>query len=343
MSGVIVAPHVRDLPTLSDQLSRWLGARLQGATDVNVLNLAYPSGAGQSHETILFDAMWTLAGQSREQGMVVRIKPIAHMVYPDDLFEEQYKLMRLLDERKWTPVAKPIWFEEDSEILGAPFFVMEKLKGRVAVSVPPYAKTGWVADASPTQRAKLWENGVRALAGIQNIPLSELDFLAGPAGAQSGLEQEWDKYVRFVAWIGGDQSWPSLQAAIERLRARWPKNQPPGLVWGDARLGNLMFNDAFEVVAMMDWEQPSLGGALHDLAWWLFLSEAMHGRPHLAGMGTRADTIALWREVTGVSVDDLDWYEAFTALKIACLSVSTAKIKGAALPEDRALAAMLER
>jgi len=151
--------------------------------------------------------------------------------------------------------------------------------------------------------------------------------------------------VRFVAWISRDRRWPVLEAALKHLRERWPKNQPAGLVWGDARLGNIMFDDDFEVVAVMDWEQPSLGGALNDLAWWLFLSDAMHstgsGRPHLEGMGTRAETIQLWRDVTGVSTDDLDWYEDFTALKISCLSVSTAAIKGAPMPDHARLARRL--
>ena len=128
------------------------------------------------------------------------------------------------------------------------------------------------------------------------------------------------------------------------LRNRWPKNQPPGLVWGDARLGNMMFDDNFEVVAVMDWEQPSLGGALHDLAWWLLMSEVMHGgggRPRLDGMGSREDTIALWRELTGIPIDDLDWYEAFTSLKVGCLSVSTAVIKGAPPPDEASMAMRL--
>jgi aminoglycoside phosphotransferase (APT) family kinase protein len=244
--------------------------------------------------------------------------------------------MCVLHENGWAPVAKPLWFEADSTLLGAPFFVMEKVKGRVAVSYPPYAQVGWVAEASPAERAKLWENGVRQLAGLQKVPLSAVQFLAGPEGARSGLDQEWDKYVRFLAWISRDRSFPILEAAVEHLRARWPKNQPPGLVWGDARLGNLMFNDAFEVVAIMDWEQPSLGGALQDLTWWLTLADVMHstgsGRPHLEGMGTREDTIALWREVTGISTDDLDWYEDFTAFKIGCVSVRSAELKGAPVP-----------
>jgi aminoglycoside phosphotransferase (APT) family kinase protein len=342
VDGVIVAPRVRDLAHLGGQLTTWLAARLPRATDIRIENLAYPLGAGQSHETILFDASWSTGGKQTDQGMVVRVKPTAHMVYPDDLFDSQYRLMSLLHEHRWAPVAKPLWFEKDSEILGAPFFVMEKLRGRVAVSVPPYAQVGWVAEATPAQRAKVWENGVRQLAALQTIPLTALDFLAGPRGARSGLRQEWDKYVRFVTWISRDRSWPVLEAALEHLQKRWPKNQPSGLVWGDARLGNLMFNGNFEVVAVMDWEQPSLGGGLHDLAWWLVMSDLMHstgsGRPHLEGMGTREETIALWRELTGISTENLDWYEDFTALKVGCLSVSTARIKGASLPDHAGLA-----
>src|SRR5262249_1232632 len=157
--------------------------------------------------------------------------------------------------------AKPLWFESDASILGAPFFVMERRRGRVAVSIPPYATTGWVADATPAQRAKMWEKAVRQLAASQSVPLTSVQFLQGPGGAREGVGQEWDKYVRFVQWISRGRRWPVLEAALERLRARWPANQPPGLVWGDARLGNMMFDESFEVVAVMDWEQPSLGGA----------------------------------------------------------------------------------
>jgi aminoglycoside phosphotransferase (APT) family kinase protein len=164
------------------------------------------------------------------------------------------------------------------------------------------------------------------------VPLSSVPFLQGPPGAREGLAQEWEKYCRFVRWVNGDGRWPMLDAALARLKKHWPANQPPGPVWGDARLGNMMFDENFEVVAVMDWEQPSLGGALHDLAWWLYISNMMHGaspeRPHLAGMGTREDTIALWHEVTGISTEDIDWYEDFTALKISCTGIRLASLTG---------------
>ena len=118
----------------------------------------------------------------------------------------------------------------------------------------------------------MWESGVRQLAAIPTTPIESVQFLAGREGARSGLDQEWDKYVRFLEWVSGDRRWPILEKAMDGLRRHWPKNQPEGLVWGDARLGNMMFGEDFEVVAVMDWEQPSLGGALHDLAWWIYWS-----------------------------------------------------------------------
>src|SRR5207247_7603985 len=136
MSDVIVAPAVRDLQVLASELAAWLAPRLPEGRDIRVENLAYPFGAGQSHETVLFDLSWSQGGRRMTQGCVVRIKPTSHTVYPDDLYDEQYKLMRVLHEHGRVRVAKILWVEQDPTILGAPFFVMEKVRGRVAVSVP---------------------------------------------------------------------------------------------------------------------------------------------------------------------------------------------------------------
>jgi aminoglycoside phosphotransferase (APT) family kinase protein len=335
MSNVIVALKTRELDTLGTQLAGWLQGKMPGARDIRLDNLAYPFGAGQSHETILFDASWTEGGEQRSEGMVVRIKPVDYTMFPTDLFHEQARLMSLLHEDGRVKVAKIFWYEEDASLLGSPFFVMEKKRGRVAVSVPPYAQTGWVADAAPDQRRKLWENGVRQLAAIQLVPRDDMGFLQGPPGAREGLDQEWERYQRFHARNSELRPWPLFDTALKLLAERWPRNQPPGLVWGDARIGNMMFNEDFEVVAVMDWEQPSLGGALHDLAWWLRLSDMMHSQPKLLeGMGTREETIALWREITGVSTGDIEWYEDFATLKLAILSVRMGHLRGAPLPTE---------
>jgi aminoglycoside phosphotransferase (APT) family kinase protein len=315
------------------------------ASGLHIDNLAYPKGAGQSHETILFDAHWDEHGAARTQGLVVRIKPGSFTVFPDTLFEEQYRLMTVLHEGNAVRVARPLWFEADASVLGSPFFVMEKVIGRVPVSIPPYAQTGWVANATPVQRRTLWENGVRQLAACQSVPLSGVSFLAGPAHAYDGLAQEWDKFSRFVEWMKPLPAGPILAAGHARLLGLWPDHQPAGLVWGDARLGNMMFDDHYDVVAVMDWEQPSLGGALNDLAWWVTLSDAHHRLPDgswLAGMGTRAETITLWHELTGISVEDVEWYEGFTILKLSCLAARMADLRGAPSPDLTWLAQRLK-
>lgn len=346
MSDVIVAPAVRDLDELAKALTGWLQGKMPQAADLAVTNLAYPRGAGRSHETVLFDVAWTEGGAARRQGCVVRIKPTRYQIYPDDLFDAQYGVIRALHEDGRVKVPRPLWIEHDASILGAPFFVMEKVVGRVAVSYPPYAQSGWVAEATPEQRRRFWENGVTQLATMQRVPLEKLAFLAGPPNAPSGLEQEWDKFTRFVDWNEEIQPWPVLRDALQRLHDLWPANRPEGMVWGDARIGNMIFGEDFSVLAVVDWEQPSLGSALNDLGWWLTSAEMMHGargdRPHLAGMGTRQETIELWEQVSGKSAEGVEWFEDFTHLKMACLSIRMSHLDGAPMPSEAELRTRLK-
>jgi aminoglycoside phosphotransferase (APT) family kinase protein len=347
VSDQIVAPETRDLDELAGLLSGWMSARMPQAEGVRVVNLDYPRGAGQSHETILFDAGWSESGQPREQGYVVRIKPSKFTVFPDNLFDEQFQIMKLLHDGGHVTVARPMWFEDDPKVLGAPFFFMEKVRGRVPVSIPPYAKSGWLSEATPAQRRHLWEGAVRQLAAIQTVPVEQARFLEGPAHAREGLAQEWDKYERFVTWLEEVEPQPILRKALDRLKGMWPANQPEGIVWGDARIGNMMFDDNFDVVAVMDWEQPSLGGALHDLAWFVTLAETMHGKTsqfgaYLEGMGSREETVALWQEVCGKSADDLEWYEDFTHLKMSCTGVRLSHLRGTRMMSEEMMAQRLK-
>jgi aminoglycoside phosphotransferase (APT) family kinase protein len=325
----IVAPQVRDLAELGRILTEWLGWRLRDARDIRVSNLSYPLGAGMSHETILFDACWSQEMSDRTQGMVVRVKPTHHAMYLDDLFDTQYRLMRFMHDHGEMRVARPMWFEADASILGAPFFVMEKVGGRVAVSYPPYSQQGWLVDAAPADRRRMWESAVRQLAAIQRIEVSGVDFLELPGGLD-GFDQEVNRWRRFIDWVDPTGERALLRDTFDRLLAARPANRPHGIVWGDARLGNMMIGPDYSVAAVMDWEQPSLGGALHDLGWWIQSDHNQtnaQGITPLKGMGTRKETIALWSEVCGKSAADIDWYEAFACLKMECLGIRMAAIR----------------
>jgi aminoglycoside phosphotransferase (APT) family kinase protein len=346
-ASTIVAPATRDLDILANRLAGWLAERLPDARDIRITDLSYPLGAGMSHETILFDANWTEGGTPRQRGLVVRIKPTSALVYQDDMFEEQYRLMQLMHESGKVRVAEPLWFEPDGELLGAPFFVMAKATGRVAVSYPPYSKQGWlVDDATPADRRRMWEDSVTQLAMIQQVPVP--DFLARPGGP-TGFDQETDRWRRYMNWIDPQGELTLLRTAFDRLMAAVPANRPEGIVWGDARLGNMMIGPDFKVAVVMDWEQPSQGGALHDLGWWLLSDRNQtvnQGIQPLEGMGTREETIALWEEVSDKSAQDIDWYIAFAIFKQECLGTNMARTRdmssktGAWVPGTRITAAL---
>jgi aminoglycoside phosphotransferase (APT) family kinase protein len=328
-TSAIVAPNVRDLDILAGTLASWLAAHMPDARNIRITDLSYPLGAGMSHETILFDAAWHEGAAERTQGMVVRIKPLRNTVYPDDLFDQQYRLIQLMHDHGAVRVPRPLWFEADPAILGAPFFVMDKVAGRVAVSYPPYSKSGWLAESAPEDRRRLWEDAVSQLAVIQRVPVAQAGFLTLPGGP-SGFEQEIDRWWRFIDWVDPQGTRKLLRETYDRLLANAPANRPEGIVWGDSRLGNMIIGADYRVAAVVDWEQPSLGGALHDLGWWLQSDQnqtAGQGIAPLEGMGTREDTIALWREVSGKSAADIEWYEIFACFKMECLAVRMIAIR----------------
>ncbi len=322
---MLVAPKTRDLDQLAGEMESWLAPKLTGAKNIKVHDLSYPLGAGMSHETILFEAEWEQAGQTQRQGMVVRIKPTSQQVYLDDMFDQQYAIMDLLHHNKAVPVAEPLWLEPSPDLLGSPFFVMKRAYGRVAVSFPPYSKQGWLFDAAPAERQRAWSHGVRCLAGIQTVPVSDAAFLRGPrtGSLAEGPDQEIDRWQRYLNWVDPKGELTYLRECFDRLLAARPKNEPEGIVWGDARIGNMMVDNNFDVIAVMDWEQPSLGGALHDLGYWLYtdlMQTTFKDLPRMEGMGTREEVIALWEETCGKSAADVDWYMAFAALKMECMN-----------------------
>jgi aminoglycoside phosphotransferase (APT) family kinase protein len=326
----IVAPQVRDLDQLSVLLVAWLATQMPEAANIRVANLRYPLGAGLSHETILFDAFWSEGTGEKGRGLVVRIKPTRLQVYQDDMFDQQYRLMQLMHERSQVRVASTLWLESDPALLGAPFFVMEQVAGRVAVSYPPYSQQGWLVDTAPADRRCMWTDAVSQLAAIQNVPVTNASFLNLPGDFIEGFDQEVDRWRRYLDWVDPDGRLTLLRDGLDRLLALRPGNRPEGIVWGDARLGNMMICDDFSVAAVMDWEQPSLGGALHDLGWWLYSDYVQtegRGIQALQGMGTREETITLWSEVSAKSAADIEWYEAFAVFKMECLGVRMTSIR----------------
>lgn len=309
----------RDLPRTVRILEGWLRPRLPAARDLAVADIAYPQGAGMSNETILLRLGWREDGRDVQEGLVVRVEPNIHALFMDADLRRQFDFLKALHATGQVKVAEPLWFEEDAAVIGAPFYVMRRLEGRVPVSFPPYNREGFVFEASEPEREVLWRSAVEELCRIAVAPTETLGMLAMPDRGATGFDQHYSWGLDYMRWSDGEGS-PFIDEARVWLEKHKPAAPLSGLSWGDARIGNMMFGPDFRLAGVMDWEQASLGGPLHDLGWWLLFDEihSRHGGlKRLEGLGTRQETLDLWRELTGLSPQGVEWYEVFAGYKLA--------------------------
>jgi aminoglycoside phosphotransferase (APT) family kinase protein len=313
-------------------LARWLSERV--CARVEITELETPSGAGVSNETFLFRARWHRNGDLLEHEYALRLHPSPdYQVYYDPEFRTQFDLLRTLHDATDVQVPHVHWYEDDPALFGRPFFVMERKRGRAPVSMPLYNRVGFLFDATPAQRRRAWEGAIGQLALIHSVPTSLVSFLDRPQWGATPLEQQVTYWERAAHWGLVDHYPKQLDEMITWLRANLPETSERSLSWGDARLGNIMFDENFDVTAVLDWEQASLVGATADLAWWLFFDEMYstgQGLPLLVGMGDRAGTIDLWSRLTGREPQDLGWHEVFVGYKMANLAIRTTVVLSSA-------------
>ena len=319
----------RDPELIRSVLERWLAARL-GVDRVEVTDLVVPQASGFSNETFLLNARWGDAPDAVP--MVLRSQPQTHALFPEiDLIEQQYLSMKLLAEHSDVPVARVLWAEADPEVLGQPFFVMERLDGQVPGDNPPYTVEGFVVDMTPETRREWHEHAVDAMTRVGRVDWRAAGFghLDKRHHGALGPEQRQGYFRHFLEWATAGERHPVAHPAFERLVATWPDDGAHvDLCWGDARPGNQMFRGT-EVVGVFDWEMVSLGNCESDLGWWLFLQRYSTdgvGAPMLPGMLDPAETIAVWESRLGRPASHVEFYEQLAGFHFTLVMIRLAEM-----------------
>lgn len=241
------------------------------------------------------------------------VRPTAH-----DMAREHRVLTGLAGTA--VPVPAPLHLCTDPAVLGAPFYVMERVTGVIARgSLPPgYAET-------PAERAAMTYALVDVLAQLHAVD---------PAAVGLGDFGRPDGYLARQArrWAGEwqalrDRDRPAVDALAAELTATLPVAPSGPVVHGDYRLDNVVLDpaDPGRVAAVLDWEMSTLGDPLADLGLLLvYWRQAGDGRPgitptvtDLPGFPTRADVVARYAGRTGRDVSALPWYVAFGYFKLA--------------------------
>ncbi|MFE7860649.1 phosphotransferase family protein [Streptomyces sp. NPDC057403] len=318
----------RDPEDIARRLTAWLGTRLPGAKATGV---GVPESNGMSSETLLFDIEHP-EPPLRACALRLAADPAAYTVFPVYDMPRQYRTMRLVARHTDLPVPRVLWLEEDQAPLGAPFFVMERVAGRVPPDVMPYTYEGnWLHAASDAEREHLEAASIGLLARLHDqVPPEQAEFLALPGGGDA-LRRHVEAQRAYYDWVvDGRPRSPLIEAAFDRLARTWPADPgPPVLNWGDARIGNVVY-DGFEPVAVLDWEMAALVPREVDLGWSVYLHRFFQdltvsfGQRGLPDFLRRDRVEARYAELTGHTPRDMDFYILYAALRQAIVMLRVA-------------------
>jgi len=315
--------HASDPNELRPLIEARVAAHFPERRHLRVVHIEVPSGAGVANETLLLDLEW----DGGSGGAVMRIDTDDPLfIYPP--FELHYRLYETVGKLALAPVPQMFWLELDDSLIGRPFFLMERMTGQVPNEQPVFHSAGWMHETTPAERRAMWRDTVEKMARLHQMPLEAVAFLERSQLGSSGLEQELNAALHYMRLALVQDRHPIVERAAEWLQRNLPANAVTGFSWGDARPQNVMYRDN-RVVSLFDWDMASLAGPEADLAWWTVTDYSVthaRGISRIEGWGSPAETIALWEELSGRKLRDMEWHFVFAAFRNALALIKLAKM-----------------
>jgi len=325
----------RSREELRERLERWIATKLPAGAEPKVGEVTSPSATGMTNETLLFEVRWREQGALAQGSFVGRMAPDLSdkPTFPSYDLAMQARVIELVEEHSEVPVPHVRWLELDPEPLGAPFFVMDRVEGRVPADNPPYVAAGWLKDASEVEQRELMEHTVRLLAQLHAIDPTHLDvaFLHFEEPGDSAMRRHFHHQRSYYEWMCADAKpglrVPLIEESFDWLEGNWPEDHGPDVIsWGDARLANILYtSNGFEAAAVLDWEMAAVAPRGVDLGWMAFMHRffedliAPSGRPTLPHLMRSEDILAIYREASGFEVQAMPWYEVYAGVRHATI------------------------
>lgn len=229
---------------------------------------------------------------------VLRKQPAGPVMPSAHAIDREWRVLTALQGTD-VPVPRPLHYEADRSVLGTPFYLMERLEGRVfhAFATPGLARA---------ERSALFDAMVATMAAIHRLDVAAIGLADyGRAGNYFARQlkrwsEQWSTFRR------GDDDNPALDRVVAWLAERVPESELQTLCHGDFRIGNVMFHPTEpRVVGVLDWELSTLGHPLVDVA---FNSQAWRMAPDENG-----GLLGLPLAELGIPTED-DYLERYYAL-----------------------------
>jgi aminoglycoside phosphotransferase (APT) family kinase protein len=307
-------------------LARHLAAAIP---DFGVLARLQQFQGGASNPTFLLTA-------ADGRRYVLRKKPPGPLLPSAHQVEREYRVAAALQSVGF-PTAPMRHLCEDAEIIGTAFYVMDYLPGRIF-------RDATLPGLAPAERTAIYDE--------LNARLAQLHAVDWRAIGLEGFGKPGEYFERQVArWTkqyrgAESEHLPAMEALIEELPRRIPKDQSIAIAHGDYRLENVMFHPTEpRLIAVLDWELSTIGHPLADLGYvaglwrsndpgWGSLTGVDFAR---SGIPDEATFVQAYCQRTGRDViEDWSFYVAFGQFRLASIAQGVyRRVLSGAVASDR--------
>lgn len=248
---------------------------------------------------------------------VVRRPPLGHVLATAHDMKREFRVISALHPTA-VPVPEPLLLCEDPDVLGAPFYLMEYVRGT------PYRTAEQLAPLGPERTRAALLGLVDTLVELHAVDPSAVglaDF-GRPEGFLNRQLRRWGKQLD----ASRNRDLPGIDALHATLGRSLPGSPAPTVIHGDYRLDNVLIGDDDRIKAVLDWEMSTLGDPLTDLGLLVMYSAPLEitGSPisttaGAAGHPDPAELVARYAAGSGRDTSAIAWYTAFAWFKLAVI------------------------
>src|SRR5580658_2435995 len=233
------------------RLEGWLASHLAEPCELTDIQLILGGRSNLTYRLVISAA-------SGDRQLVLRRPPLGHVLPTAHDMSREFRVLSALSGTQ-VPVAAPVAFCTDAEVIGAPFYVMEYVPGMV---LRTKADTAVLTQPQATDLSERLADMLAAIHGV-DVAATGLSDLGRGAGY---LRRQLDRWQR--QWqLSASRDVPGYERLVDRLTAALPAEGETTLVHGDFRLDNVLVtvDPQPRIAAVVDWEMATLGDPLSDL------------------------------------------------------------------------------
>jgi aminoglycoside phosphotransferase (APT) family kinase protein len=258
-----------------------------------------------------------------DREMVLRRPPFGAKVKSAHDMGREFRVLSKLHEA-YPPAPCVLLYCDDETILGAPFYLMERLHGIIIRRDPPPGM-----EFSPETAGRLSESFVDNLARLHALDYRAIGL--AEIGKPDGYLQR-----QVTGWIeryAGSKTHelPEAEQIAGWIEQHMPPTGTAALIHNDYKYDNTVLNpnNPTEIIGVLDWEMSTIGDPLSDLgtalAYWVDPDDSSEwqeirwGPTTCAGSLSRSEIVERYARETGRDTSYMPFYLAFARFKVAVI------------------------